>query len=105
MPPSWIQLPAAAALLRSCAKCPPPTRTVRADHGGYEPRYCSTVGPDADRRVAELRRLHEAEWTRLVAAYDAGQASKTACRDHARLDVQSAIRAAIEGTQLLDAAE
>lgn len=101
----WTHLPAAAALLRSCAASPPPTRLVRADQGGFEPRYCSTVGPAADRRVAELRRIHEAEWARLLAAYDAGQVSKAACREHARFDVQAAIRTAVDGAQWLEAAE
>ena len=102
---AWTLLPAAAALLRSCADSPPPTRLVRADHGGYERRYCSSVGRGADRRVAELRRIHEAEWARLLTAYDDGRASKAACRDHLHCDVQSAIRAAVDRAQLLEAAE
>ena len=80
-------------------------RTIRTDRGAYEAQFCSTVGPAADRRVAELRRIHDAEWARLLSDYDKGRASKAACADHARLDVQSAIRAAVAGARRLEAAE
>ena len=105
MPIPWIRLPAAAALLESCAASPPPTRIVRGDHGGYEPHYCSTTGAHADRRVAELRRIHAAEWVRLLTALAGGEATRQACAAHARLDAQAAIRAAIADVRWLEAAE
>jgi hypothetical protein len=102
---AWIRLPEAALLLASCAGCPPPLRIVRADHGGHEPVYCSTVGPGADRRVAALRRIHQAEWRRLLSACHRGEATREACAAHLDLDVQAAIRAAIAAASQLEAAE
>jgi hypothetical protein len=102
---AWIRLPEAALLLESCAACPPPVRILRADHGGYEPVYCSTTGPGADRRVAALRRIHQAEWRRLLGAYGLGEASRDACVAHLELDVQAAVRAAVAAPCRLEAAE
>ena len=105
MQAAWIRLPEAALLLESCAACPPPVRIVRGDHCGYEPIYCSTTGADADRRVAALRRIHQAEWRRLLGAYGLGEVSREACAAHIALDVQSAIRAAVAASCRLEAAE
>ena len=105
MPIPWIRLPETAALLESCATAPPPTRLVRGHHGGYEPHYCSTVGAGADRRVAELRRLHREAWRRLLAAFDRGEESADACAAHLDLDVQAAIRTAAAEGRWLEAAE
>jgi len=102
---AWIRLPEAAIFLESCAACPPPMRIVRGDHGGYVPVYCSTVGLAADRRVAALRRIYQAEWRRLLGAYGRGEASREACAAHIELDVQSAIRAAVAAPCRLKAAE
>ena len=105
MEAAWIRLPEAAALLESCAACPPPTRLRRTDLGSRESRYCSTVGLGADRRVARLRQIHQDAWRRLYDAYARGEASAEACHRHLDFDAQAAIRAAIAEMHWLEAAE
>lgn len=97
MPNRWTERPIAAELLASCALNQPPTRARKSELAGHDTVYTSTVGPHADRRVAELRVMHAAAVAEAFAAFDRGEITREELRAIDAFDEQCAIREAVEG--------
>jgi hypothetical protein len=85
----WTRLPAAAALLASCASDPP--RSKVAPYEGLT-RYHKRLF--VGRRVRRLARIHRAEAERILALCDAA-GDHAAFSAHCALDVQTAIADAV----------